>query len=350
MSTPRAEVGQPIARFLRLPNPSPQPAAPDEALSFRVEPIPGTGTGAWWLGAIWPAEDGNPSVAIAGRSAIQVSGTSGEARCQALSGGSSVAVADLNYDFRLDLAVAGSNGLCLLRRGEDGRFTDVTALSKLPPALLQSAAHAVWPADIDTDGDLDLVLALRDAAPVVLRNNGDGTFAPREVFGGITRARAFVWADLDGEGVPDAAFADDTGAVQLFLNLRGGVFRAENLPAPSARAVAIAASEHSGDALMDLLLLDRAGAITRVARNPRDDGWESRQIATVEGFPAAEPGAARMLTADLDNNGAADLIVSAGASGRVLLASTDRFVTLPRPACRWTCMVPSISTATASSS
>ena len=184
-------------RGFRLPN-RVTAGGTRRSVSFKVEPIPGTGTGAWWLGAIWPAEDANPSVAIAGRSAIQISGTSGDARCQALSGGSSVAVADLNYDFRLDLAVAGSNGLCLLRRGEDSRFTDVTALTTLPPALLQSAAHAVWPADIDTDGDLALVLALRDGAPVVLRHNGDVTFAPREVFGGITRARPFVSADCHG--------------------------------------------------------------------------------------------------------------------------------------------------------
>ena len=93
--------------------------------------------------------------------------------------------------------------------------------------LLRAPAAGVWPADIDTDGDLDLVLAPRDGHPIVLRNNGDGTFTPRDLFPSVSRARGFAWADFDGEGVPDAAFLDEAGRVEVFLNLRGGRFRAE---------------------------------------------------------------------------------------------------------------------------
>jgi hypothetical protein len=57
------------------------------------------------------------------------------------------------------------------------RFTDVTAAARLPAALLSSPAHSLWPADIDTDGDLDLVVAASDGAPIVLRNNSEGSFA-----------------------------------------------------------------------------------------------------------------------------------------------------------------------------
>ena len=74
-----------------------------------------------------------------------------------------------------------------------GRFADVTLASKLPAALLRAPAFGVWPADIDTDGDLDLVLAPRDGHPVVIRNNGDGTFTPRDLFPGVdARARLRV--------------------------------------------------------------------------------------------------------------------------------------------------------------
>ena len=40
VSTPRAEVGQPLTRFLRLKNPDPQPAPADAALTFTIEPSP----------------------------------------------------------------------------------------------------------------------------------------------------------------------------------------------------------------------------------------------------------------------------------------------------------------------
>jgi Tfp pilus assembly protein PilF len=328
VSTPRAEVGQPIERFLRLPNPESQPAAPDQALTFKVEPLPDARPGAWWVGAIWPPDGGNPTIATAGPSAIHLAGTAVDSRCQPVaSGNSGTAVADLNYDFRGDLVFAGPAGLCLLRNA-DGGFADVTALSTLPPAVLRSAARAVWPADIDTDGDLDLVLALRDAAPLVLRNNGDGTFIQREVFPGVTRARAFAWADFDGEGVPDAAFLDEAGVVHLFANLRGGAFRAEKLPAGLGPALAIAALELNGDALVDLLVLTRAGGIVRFSRNTLTNGWESMPVTALETPGATEPGTAHLLTGDLDNNGVADLIVSTGDTARVLLGATRGFLTL----------------------
>ena len=55
----------------------------------------------------------------------------------------------------------------------------------------------------------------------------------------------------------------------------------------------------------------RASAATARGRRPR--------VSRVDPPPGLEPGAARLLTADLDNNGAADLIVAGPAATRVLL-------------------------------
>ena len=90
----------------------------------------------------------------------------------------------------------------------------------------------MWAADADTDGDLDVVLApATRRAPSLLRNNGDGTFAVQQPFAGVPGVSGFAWADLDGEGVPDAAFLDDAGRVHVQLNLRGGAFHADAVPA-----------------------------------------------------------------------------------------------------------------------
>ncbi len=234
-----------------------------------------------------------------------------------------VVAADLNYDFRTDLAVAGPGGLCLLRQTDASRFTDVTASAKLPPALLRGPASGLWPADIDTDGDLDLVLAPRDGGPVVLRNNGDGTFTPRDSFPGISGARGFVWADMDGEGVPDAVFLDQSGAVHVFISLRGGSFRAETLPSTYGEAVALAIVESRGESPFDLLVLARDGAITRASRNARNGSWTVTGVTRIDPPSGLAPGAARLLTADLDNNGAADLIVAGPTATRILLGGAD---------------------------
>ncbi len=277
-------------------------------------------------------------IVAAGPRSIRLVATSRTAACAGADSASTatplpdgVAAADVNYDFRTDLAIAGPGGFCLLRQNDGGGFSDVTPLTKLPAALLRAPAHGVWPADIDTDGDLDLVLAPRDAPPVVLRNNGDNTFTPRDLFAAAGRARGFVWADLDGEGVPDAAFVDQAGVVRVFINLRAGAFRNETVPASYGQAVALAAGDATSDAIFDLIVLARDGTIARMSRHPHDGTWQAAAIARVD-LPGSSPGTARLLTADLDNNGASDLIVSGPATTRVLLAAPGAdFVALPAP-------------------
>jgi Flp pilus assembly protein TadD len=80
------------------------------------------------------------------------------------------AALDYDNDGDLDLVVAGEH-LRLLRNEGDGRFTDVTAgsgLDKLPAA----AWRAVAAADLDADGDSDLILSRNGSPPVILRNDG----------------------------------------------------------------------------------------------------------------------------------------------------------------------------------
>src|SRR5262245_1972542 len=317
VSTPRSEIGRPLLRFLRLKNPDPEPAPADAALTFAVDPAAGAASAVSWIGAVSLTGEGNPVVATLDAAGIHVSSASAPGACRNWTpepGGrpmpDAVAAADLNYDFRTDLAIAGPGGLCLLRQDAAGHFADVTAESKVSTSLVKAPASGVWSADVDTDGDLDLIVAARDGHPIVLRNNGDGTFTPRDLFGSITRARGFVWTDLDGEGVPDAAFLDAGGAVHVFLNQRGGAFREETLPRLDGPAVAIAALEDATASIFDLIVLTGNGAIARLTRDPRARAWKTAALTRIEPPPGLEPGAARLLTADLDNNGAQDLIVA----------------------------------------
>ena len=116
-----------------------------------------------------------------------------------------VLAVDLNSDYRMDLVFAGAGGLKIFQQKEDGTFGDVTAATKLDPGVLDADAFGVWAADIEMDGDLDLVLGPRQGQVSVLRNNGDGTFSTFDPFEGATDLRDFAWADLDADGDPDAA-------------------------------------------------------------------------------------------------------------------------------------------------
>src|SRR5260370_16398803 len=84
---------------------------------------------------------------------------------------------------------------------------------------------------MEAGGELDGVLGSRDGIPIVLRNNGDGGFIPIYPFSGIFGLRQFAWADLDGDGTPDAVIVDGAGRLHVFINERQGQFRERAVPA-----------------------------------------------------------------------------------------------------------------------
>jgi hypothetical protein len=322
VSAPRSEVGEPFVRFVTLQNPPPQPAPPDEQLTFAVAAPGSTAGDGSWAGPVWLTGEGTPAIVVAGTRGVRVG--AGPAApfplgATAGPGPDSVVAADLNYDFRTDLTLAGGGGLALLRQQEEGGFADVTAAAKLPAAFVARPLHGAWPADVDTDGDLDLVVAAVDGAPALLRNNGDGTFEVRPVFGGVERMRGFAWADLDGEGVPDAVVVDAQGGMRVFLNLRGGLFRERPLPAGVPRVAAVVAADVNGDGTFDAVGVTPSGAIVRLSQSANGAGWDWAEIAKIDAPPALGPGMATLLAADVDNNGASDLIVSSGGASRVAL-------------------------------
>ena len=330
VSTPNSEVGEPLQRFLVLRTPLPQPAAQDAAFTFSESsldvPLPGT----VWAGATWLTGDGAPTlIATSGRE-LRI-GTGSTALPAGLTftaaGHDAIVAGDFNYDFRTDLVLAGESGVQILRQNANGGFSAVTADTTLPPAALTAPLHGAWTADIDLDGDLDLVLGRRDGAPVVLRNNTDGTFVELTPFAGVQRLRGFVWADLDGEGVPDAATIDDQGQLRVYLNQRGAGFRERAVPPEFPRVAAIAAAEMSGDGLMDVIGLAPDRTVTRLSMRGRDSPIDVARLTQFTGAGRLTAGVTRLLLADLDNNGAGDLVLSSHGEWSAMLAGPDGFRT-----------------------
>ncbi len=335
VSTPREEVGEPIERFLVLENPKPQPAPPDESLSISVQAAADLPAAVGeWVDAAALRTEGQPVAAVAGGNGIRLSNgvtwtaKRSNARRSTRPGNAASSIqtvgvaADLNYDFRTDFVISNADGLTLLRQQEDGTFADVTAEAKLPRDVLASSLAGLWDADVDTDGDLDIVAAPVDGAVRVLRNNGDDTFAAQEPFAGATAARAFAWADVDGDGVPDAALIDRDGTARVFINARGGSFRASAAPAGLPQIVAIAAAEVTGDAIMDLVAAGADGRIVSLSLSPDGRTWNVRDVGHVR-VGNVNPGEAALLAADLDNNGATDVVLGTSAGSFVLLRGAD---------------------------
>ena len=324
VSTPRSEVGEPLMRLITLPNPPSQPAPADEQLAFSVDSsatVATVGTSA--VGTVWLTGDTAPVVFVVGPRDVRV-GSSVSLPFSASASpvpplSNAVAAADLNYDFRTDLVLAGSGGLQIFRQNEKGAFAPATVEAKLSAEVTGTAMSGVWPADIDTDGDLDLVAARSDGQPVVLRNNGDNTFVVQSPFGNVSRLRGFAWADFDGEGVPDAALLDDQGVLRVFLNLRGSEFRERQVPAQFPRVAAITAAEITGDGIFDVIGVAADGSIARLSQQSNGSIFETAQLARVDAPSGLTPDNARVFLADLDNNGAGDLVISSPTASRILL-------------------------------
>ena len=308
------EEAQPFTQFLRLASPVVEPAPADTALVFDLKPVT-TLSGSWnWIGAIQMGAAGEPILAVANGTELRLSnGASlpfpgGPSRTPPSSEG--VLQIDFNYDFKTDLVLAGDAGVRLFRQESPSAFIEVTAQTRLPRAVLNARYTGAWAVDVEADGDLDIVLGSPAGVPVVLRNNGDGTFTDIRPFPGISGVRQFAWADLDGDGNPDAAILDGSGRLHVFINERQGQFHERPLPASIAGVAAIAVADVDGDGGLDLLAAQDDGSIVRISDKNDGQAWEVAAIAHVPKASEFLAREVRLRVADLDNNGALDLYLA----------------------------------------
>ena len=151
--------------------------------------------------------------------------------------------------------MATPGGLKLYLQDANGHFKDATAQMKLPPDILNGQYAGAWGLDYDADGDLDILLARASGPPLILRNNGDGTFKPVALFQDVSGLRQFAWADIDGDGTPDAVLLDAQGGLHVYQNQRSGQFKARTLPADMGKIAALAVADINHDGNFDIILL-----------------------------------------------------------------------------------------------
>ncbi|HEX5883775.1 MAG TPA: CRTAC1 family protein, partial [Pyrinomonadaceae bacterium] len=179
------------------------------------------------------------------------------------------------------------------------------------------STEAAWTADIEADGDLDIVLSASHEVPAVLRNNGDGSFIEIQPFPKAQGLREFAWADLDADGDPDAAIIDSGFELHIFSNERQGQFTEQALTG-DIFTNAINVMDVDNDGVLDLLLARGDGVVMRLSDKNHGVDW----VLTETAMPAKPLDynlavSLKFDVADLDNNGGLDLVLMSSAPREV---------------------------------
>ena len=315
---PIERVGDPITRFIRLESPTSFPASLDDSLQFVADQslIP-TGEPQEWIAAIALGNDALPAIFYAGLDSVK---TLREEAWEApgVSGHDAGIGIDFDFDFRTDIILAGADGMRLLRQDSLEQFADVTATLGLGAATTDAAYTGVWAADIDLEGDIDLLLNTAQNELLALRNNGDGTFEREDWFSGVSGVKAFAWADFDQDGDPDAGFVDAEGSLVVMQNERQGRFTSMPVPVSTAELTPldITVSDSNSDGKIELLVLANTGQVLRITLGYQETVEVLAQVDL-------QTSSAQILTGDLDNNGGVDLVVTEAAQSHILLQDQD---------------------------
>lgn len=248
----------------------------------------------------------------------------------------SVAVADVNGDGKPDVLVAnvcagsncsmfgGDGAISVLLGNGDGTFQAAVTYSSGG-----GDATSVAVADVNGDGKLDLLVANScdtsgnscnndpppDGSVNVLLGNGDGTFQPAVSYdSGGKQTLSMAVADINGDGKPDLLVANPCaanspscyeslpGSAGVLLGNGDGTFQAAVTYSSSGEAVSVAVADVNGDGKPDLLLAD--GSADVLLGNGDGTFQTGVSYYNSDGSPASA-----IAVGDVNGDGKPDLLV-----------------------------------------
>jgi enediyne biosynthesis protein E4 len=272
--------------------------------------------------------------------------------------GFGVAVADYDNDGWPDIYVANFGKNRLYHNNHDGTFTDVA--EKAGVALGGWSTGPTW-GDYDRDGLLDLFvpgyvhydinhpvlagnggvqagacqyrgvdvfcgpLGLIGEPDHLFHNNGDGTFTDVSVKARVSDPQlrygfASVFVDLDDDGWPDLAVANDSSTNYLYRNRRDGTFEDVSYASGFAlseegraqASMGIAVGDYNRDGKLDLFVTTFSDDNKTLYRNDGDAAFTDVSFHAGIGMPTIPFLSWGTGFLDFDNDGLLDLFIANG--------------------------------------
>ena len=234
---------------------------------------------------------------------------------------------DFDHDGDLDLYItgassgAGSGPSVLWRNNGNSTFTEWTA----PTALAGTAETAsATLSDINNDRAVDLVVAGKDPSPAIYENQREGAFKRVALYDDATlgATRGVLAFDFNKDGWMDVAVTHaEAPGVSLWRNVEGKHFERVSLPTEGVvGAWGLTAIDIDNDGWIDLAAIveDSHGTRLRVFRNLGSRGFED--VTDSLGLSKLDlTGARSLLAADMDGDGAADLMIARGNAAPLVL-------------------------------
>jgi hypothetical protein len=208
--------------------------------------------------------------------------------------------------------------------GDNALLRDVSA-THLPGGVLDGLSMDAGVADIDGDGDLDIVVANEFRPNILLLNDGGGRFA--DASGRLPRtehdSEDVGIADFDGDGDLDIFIvSEDDETNELYLNDGAGAFTDESARIPvTGTTNGMAVTDLDGDGAPDVLL----------ANNGQDavimnDGSGHFRDETQARLPVSPDVTQDIELGDVDGDGDLDLLVgNEGPNGLYINDGTGHF-------------------------